>query len=269
MLPAGACDTHSHVYADPAVFPPLDGHAVEPGGGLDDYLAVCEALGVGRHVVVQAKAYGDEAATLDAVARIGAERARAVLFLPEREAAPDLAGWHRAGVRGFRFLYRAGEPVALDAVRRGAAMAAGQGWHVIVQAEAEALVPVYDALLGLPCPVVIDHVGRLERGAGTGTAGFRGLERFARDGGWVKLAAPYNVTADGRSDFGALAAVVAGLVAAAPERLVWGINFPHPNLPADGKPDEVATLGSLLGLIPDEATARRIFVENPARLYGF
>ncbi|KRE12013.1 hypothetical protein ASE63_20040 [Bosea sp. Root381] len=266
-LPPGSCDCHSHIYPPREAFPVGSGQ-FEAGADVEDYLAVCRRLGLSRHVIVQGKAYPDPASLLAVLSRLGPPTSRGIVFLDP--ATPDgrLEAWHDSGVRGVRLLFRKDEAVDIGRIDVTAQRVAGLGWHLIVQAEGDALVAHYPRLAALPVPVVIDHIGRLPRGGTKDDPAARALLDFLAGGGWIKLAAPYNLTRDGRSDFSSLAAIVTELVAAAPARCIWGLNFPHPNLPADDKPDEAATLASLLRLLTEEEIAR-IFVENPASLYGF
>lgn len=268
LLAPGSVDCHSHLYPPAGAFAPRSGQRHEPGADVSNYLGLCDRLGVDRHVLVQAMAYPDPRSLLHGIARIGTARCRGIVFFEDALGADDLSRLHEAGVRGFRFLYRAGEPVDMPAIRRSAETAAALGWHLIVQAEGAELAAHCDTLLGLPCIVVADHTGRLPRGAGPGDPSAQALCRFLGGGGWVKLASPYNLTLDGRSDFAPLSALIRMLVEAGAERLVWGLNFPHPNLPAGGKPDEEGTLRSLLDLL-GAAERQKIFVENPRLLYSF
>lgn len=268
LLPANACDTHSHIYAKADIFPLRPGQLREEAADVADYLAVCGTLGVERHVILQGKAYAGPEATLDAVSRIGLGRARALLFLDGVPSGTDLQAWSSGGVVGFRFLFPGGAEIVRAQVEQGAAVAAEMGWHIVLQAEAERLVPAYPWLRGLPCPVVIDHIGRLPTDAGVAAPEFEALRSFLADGGWIKIASPYNLQADGSTLFAGLEPLVRGLLEAAPERCIWGMNFPHPNLAPSGKPDERATLASLLGILPPHVVPN-LFVNNPARLYRF
>ena len=266
-LPPGSFDCHSHVYPPREAFPVGPGQ-FEAGADVDDYLAVCRRLGVSRHVIVQGKAYPDPASLLAVLSRLGSRTSRGIIFLDPATPEDRLEAWHDSGVRGVRLLFRKDEAVDIGRIDAAARRIAGLGWHLIVQAEGDALAAHYHRLASLSVPVVIDHIGRLPKGATKDDPAARALLDFLAGGGWIKLAAPYNLTRDGRSDFSGLGEILAELVAVAPTRCIWGLNFPHPNLPADRKPDEEATLASLLGLLTDEQTAR-VFVENPASLYGF
>jgi len=268
-LPPLACETHSHVYGDQQPYPLHAGHAV-PGGSLENYRKVCRSLGVERHVLVQAMAYAtDTRWLLRAIAETGLSRARGVICPDDSLSADDLAELHRQGIRGVRFLSGPGAAVDTPAILATARRIAPLRWSVLVQAPAVALAEAYDALACAECPVVIDHMARVPPGMDVHDDVFQALLQFLRGGGWIKISAPYYGTDDGRADFGALRARLDGLLDTARDRAIWGMNWPHPSLAADRKPDEAATLRSLLAIMPDAATRQALFANNPARLYGF
>jgi D-galactarolactone isomerase len=270
LLPPLACETHSHVYGDPLAFPVRAGHAIQSGGGLDDYLEVSRALGVQRHVLVQAYAYGtDTRWLLQALAEVGIGRARGIIVADASLTAEDLAQLHRRGIRGVRFLYGPGAAVDTAAILATARRIAPLQWSALVQAPAAALAGACEALAQADCPVVIDHMGRVPPGMDTHDAVFQALLRFLRQSGWIKLSAPYYGTENGTSDFSTLRSRLHAFLDAAGDRTIWGMNWPHPNLPAQHKPDEAATVRSLLAVLPDRASRQALFVDNPARLYGF
>lgn len=268
LLPNGSCDCHSHIYLPLDEYPVRPGQHFEANAGIDEYFDVCNTLGVSRHIIVEGKAFAGPGSTLAALSRLGPDRSRAVIFPTDKMTDEQLVAWHDAGVRGFRFLFRAGEDVDSGRIAAAANRVTHLGWHVIVQAEAEELANHYARLASLPTAVVIDHIGRLPKGASAPNPALAALLDFLADGGWIKLSSPYNVTADGASDFSSLADVVRSLVSTAPDRCIWGLNFPHPNLPAAKKPDETATARSLLKLL-DKTESDRLFVTNPQLLYGF
>jgi len=268
LLPKGSCDCHSHLYPPYSAFALRPAQHHEANADIADYLAICASLGVDRHVLVQGKAYPDRQSLLYGMHELGTERVRGIVFFDPAMSDQEFGQLDTVGVCGFRYLFRAGEAVDMDAVRAGAQIAAKWGWHIILQAEGPALIAHYADLLALPCPVVIDHLGRPPRGSSVEDAAFQALLDFLRGGGWIKLASPYNVTLNGSSDFSPLASLVRALLDTEPSRLIWGLNFPHPNLPTDGKPDERHTLTSLLAMLKPNET-QQIFVENPGLLYKF
>ncbi|MDQ8732144.1 amidohydrolase family protein [Bradyrhizobium sp. LHD-71] len=270
LLPPLACETHSHVFGDPQAFPVRAGHAIPSGGSLDNYLKISRALGVQRHVLVQALAYGtDTRWLLQALADVGIERSRGVIVADASLTPEDLAQLHQRGVRGVRFLFGPDDAVDTAAILAMARRIAPLGWSALVQAPAAALAGAHGTLAVADCPVVLDHMGRVPPGMRTHDAVFQSLLRFLRQGGWIKLSAPYYGTENGASDFSTLRPRLHACLDAAGDRAIWGMNWPHPNLPARHKPDEAATLRSLLAVLPDQASRQALFVDNPARLYGF
>lgn len=255
------CDTHSHVYPDNP----------QREATLDAYLRAAHSAGVGRHVIVHSKAYRhDTQCTLDTVARLGLDRARAVVWEDPGWHDDDRQRLHFAGVRGVRHLYGDGVALDLAALKASAARIAPWGWHLLVQADGAALQEAsLDALGQLACPVVIDHIGRFAPDVAARSRAFGALVRFVREGGWVKLAAPYYGTPDASADFRLLQARIHALLDAGGSRIIWGMNWPHVNLPRNRKPNEAAMLESLLAVLRSEPEARAVLATNAARLYGF
>ena len=143
------------------------------------------------------------------------------------------------------------------------------GWHVQLQfdgGEMEARAPL---IARLPCDVVVDHLGRFHDPVPHSAPPVKALLRLLESGRvWVKASSPYGVSRSGPPDYADVAAIARALIAAAPERIVWGSNWPHPNAP-EPKPDELALLDLLADWAPDAELRRAILVENPARLYDF
>jgi D-galactarolactone isomerase len=164
-------------------------------------------------------------------------------------------------------LYPAGAAVDVATLRATAARIAPLGWHLLVQADGSAWPGCADALATLPCPVVIDHLGRLGPGAAPESRAFQALLRFARAGGWIKLSAPYYATDGGACDFGPLAPHLHALLDAAGDRAIWGLNWPHVSLAR--RPDERVTLESLLSVLRCAGQEQAVLADNAARLYGF
>jgi predicted TIM-barrel fold metal-dependent hydrolase len=275
-LPPGATDCHCHVFGPSARFPFVQGRGyTPPDAPLEDYLRLLERLGLERTVIVQPSVYGnDHSATEDAIRRLGA-RARGIAVVPPAVDGTELARLDAAGFRGTRLnLLNSGGGVPLEALETVAAKVAPLGWHVQIYAAPDLLADALPRLLALPTPVVIDHLGQIDPAAGLEQPGFRAMLRLIESGrGWVKLCA-YRSDLEG-APFHRAAPFVRALEAAAPERLVWGTDWPHPNLPerAPGVPGLMPDDGDLvdaLGVWFEDAAAReRILVANPARLYGF
>lgn len=264
----GACDCHMHVYD--ARFPHIANAIYRPRDALvPDYLAVRARLGLERTVVVTPSAYGtDNRCTLDAVEQLGPS-ARAVAVVDASIKASDLLALDKGGVRGVRFnLVQAGANTSQMLVPI-AARIADLDWHVQVHALLDQLVELEPILTRLATPVVLDHLARVPPQVAAQEKGLDVLSRMLSTGRtWVKLSAPYLESREGRPAYGDCGPLVRTLVRAAPERLVWGSDWPHPSEQAN-LPDDLDLLQSLSGWIPDSTVRHRILVSNPARLYGF
>jgi predicted TIM-barrel fold metal-dependent hydrolase len=239
------------------------------------YLAMLGALGLARGVLVQGSAHGrDNAAMLDALER-HPNRLRGVAVADADVAPTELRRWARLGVRGLRFnhFFRDGKlhyqgGVPLDAARTLAPVMAELGWHVQLWIDVKDLPDTIPILRALGLPVVIDHMGRTDAGAGIATPGFQSLLRLVGEGGcWVKLSGAHRFSRRA-PDYPDAHPFHEALVHANPERLVWGTDWPHPRMEAE-MPDAGHLLELFQAWTPDEATRTRILVTNPAQLYGF
>ncbi len=268
-VPTGACDCHFHIFGPEARYPYVAERTyTPPDAPVEAYRRVMAALGLERCVIVQPSVYGtDNACTLDAMARLG-PGCRGVAVIDETVDEAALDDMHRAGIRGVRFniLYTGG--VEVGRVRAVAERIAPLGWHIQFLLDGRGLAELADDLGALPVPIVIDHLGHAPAEVGIGHPGNRALLALLGEGRcWVKLSAAYRVSrrAPGYEDAAPLARA---LIEAAPERVVWGSDWPHPGvvgaMPNDGN------LLDLLGQWTNDAALRhRILVDNPAALYGF
>jgi 2-pyrone-4,6-dicarboxylate lactonase len=268
--PAGAVDAHCHIYGDEQRYPYApDTWYLPPQVSVQDYLDVLATLGVQRAVFVHAAVYSDHSLILDTMAAHPG-RFRGVAQLRESVTDAELAQLHAGGVRGFRANLVSGNGMKLEGAQRLARRVAQYGWHVQFLIDCEAL-PQMDALFAdFPLNVVIDHMGRPDTALGVEAPGFQALLRLLRGGrAWCKLSAPYR-TARVQPGYSDIDPFARALVAAAPDRLVWGSDWPHVNM-EQGKPmpSDGALLDKLADWAPDEATRRKILVVNPERLYGF
>jgi D-galactarolactone isomerase len=267
MAPAGACDCHMHVYdsrykpAPTSLFPP-------PDAPLDVYRAVQRQLGLSRAVIVQPNAYAfDNACTEEAVAALGAN-GRGVATVSPEIADAEIERLTRAGFRGARCYMLKGGLLSWDDVAAIATKVAPFGWHVQLQLDGRDLPLHADRIARLAAEAVIDHNGKFLEPVAPTHPSFRTLLTLL-DGGrcWVKLSAPYETSKSGPPGYVDVSALARALTAANPERCVWASNWPHPN--AHPTPSNALMLDLLLDWAPDDATRRRILVDNPARLYGF
>ena len=266
-VPLLACDAHLHI---------LDQRyaAVPAGMAFEDYRACQQRLGTQRAVPVQAKLHGtDPACLLDALARFGPTARGIAVVLPTVDDA-TLRRLDAGGVRGLRFsVWNPKDTVTtVDMIEPLAARIAALGWHAQVHMSGAQLVTHAELLGRLPCPLVIDHMGRLPPAAGVAHAGFEVMRRLLDRGDtWVKLSGAYlNTSAD--AGYADATRVAQALVRAAPERLVWGSDWPHlteSHKPAAQRPDSAGLLALLDTWAGDLATRDRILVDNPGRLYGF
>ncbi len=267
-VPDGACDCHVHIY-NPAQGAAEDGSGwVMPWATLDAYHGVQARLGLRRAVIVQPNAYGtDNTTTLEAVAALGADACGVAIVTP---ATPEdeLARLHRGGIRGAR-CHMLGTPLlSWNAVEVVAARVAPLGWHMQVQFDGR-LLPEHDMLLRrLPCPVVIDHIGKFLEPVPPGHEAAQGLLRLLETGRhWLKLAAPYEVSRAGGPNYADVSPIAVAAIRAAPERVVWASNWPHVGV--DVPPDDQALLNLLSAWSGDQVLSQRILVTNPATLYAF
>ncbi|WP_198384633.1 amidohydrolase family protein [Roseomonas sp. KE2513] len=243
---------------------------VPRNSSLSAYREVQARLGLGRTVVVQPTAYGiDNACTLDAVAELGLGSARAVVAVTPETSEDELLRLHAAGARGARAFMLGGGPVAWERLPDLAARVAPHGWHVQLQFDGGEMLERERLIQSLPCPVVIDHVGRFHEPVPPDAPSVRALLRLLEGGRtWVKLSSPYGVSRSGPPGYADVSAIARALIATASDRLVWGSNWPHPNAP-EPKPDEAPLLDLLTEWAPEMTTRQAILVTNPTKLYDF
>jgi D-galactarolactone isomerase len=268
--PPGACDSHIHVYGDRSRFPwrHVDGREMEDHY-LDGYIAVRDALGLSRTVIIQTPHYGsDNRSMLASIATLGQERARGIAITEPDVSEAELNALHAAGVRGLRFgteLARGMRPEHLEDV---ADRIAPLGWHIQYRSTEEDLPDLADRLGRLPVDVILDHIASIPPELGMDHPAFTAMMRLI-DGGkcWVKLSAPYQLSKSGAPDYADYRPFARALVATAPERMLWGTNWPHPKV--NFMPDDTNLLATMLDWVGDDVTRRQILTDNPAKLYGF
>ena len=268
-VPALACDSHIHIYD--VRFPSIG----DPGRVLDqatasDYRRVQARLGTTRTVVVTPTVYGtDNSVTLDAIQQLGAADARGVAVLHPDVDDATLRTLDEGGIRGIRFtLFDPATAVTrFDMVAPLARRIEPLGWHVQLHWRADQIAAHADLLDRIPCPIVFDHLARMPHPDGPSHPAFA-VVRSLLDRGrtWVKLSAPYLDDVAGTED--SRARVAEALLAHAPERLVWGSDWPHPT-EKTVKPDDAALLDRIGGWMRDAALRQRVLVDNPQALYGF
>jgi len=268
QAPALTCDCHFHIFGPYDDYPLDAGRTYTPPPALvPQYLAMAAAVGIGRMVVVQASVYGTQnEVTLNAVQQFGLHRARAVVVIDDSFDDAALRRMHDRGARGVRFNMVSGNGTPEDQLDALARRLAPLGWHIQIYAEGDKLAAIAPRLAKLPVDVVIDHSGGVMAALGTAHPQFQALLRLLDSGrAWIKLCS-YRASSAGQS-WDDVAPNVKALVAAAPQRCVWGTDWPHPQM--DPTPEAGPLLDQFVEWVPDAAVRQRVLVDNPARLYGF
>lgn len=282
-LPVLACDSHMHIF-DARFAPSPHWPRTPPDAPVAAYRQLQQRLGTSRTVVVTPSTYGtDNTCTLDALDQLGpAARGVAVVDQGVADAELDRLAAHRVcGLRVNFVSEQSWGTTTPEMLTTLASKAAERGWHVQVLMHPEQIVALAPVIRALPVPVVIDHLGRIDPAQGTSCAAY-GVLRGLLDGGnaWVKLSGAYmrsaakglgGEPAGGAGDGLAYADTLPlgrALVQAAPERLVWGSDWPH-TTEAPGSVNDADLLDLLQAWAGSDAAMDRILVDNPARLYGF
>jgi 2-pyrone-4,6-dicarboxylate lactonase len=276
--PPGAWDAHAHIFgpADKFLYTPGRGYT-PPDAPVENYIALLDHLGFAHGLVVQGNAHGfDNRVLFDALARYP-QRLRGVAITDTRIAPAALRDWHRLGMRGLRFhlFSEAGKPgyvrgVGLDVFETFRAAMRELGWVMQVFCDWRLLGEVAVRLrdISREMPVVVDHMLNIPAARGVGAANFQALLRLAGESHvHVKLSAAYRLS-ERYPDYADAKPFHDALVAANPERLLWGTDWPHPSIAAEVMPDDGHLLDLFTDWTPDEAVRRKILVETPQRLFG-
>jgi len=284
-IPAGACDCHTHIFGDARRFPFAADRIYTPEpASIAEMRALHRSLHMDRVVIVQPSVYGtDNACTLDASRQLGS-RARAVVVIDDATPAAALDRMHGAGARGVRIKLatanQTSPAVARQRLQRAVEQLKGRPWHIQIYATLPVIDAIKDQVMQSPVPVVFDHFGGAQASAGTSQAGFDSLVGLVRSGkAYVKISGAYR-SSSRRPDYADVAPLAKALIAANPQRILWGSDWPHPDsVRVDGRATtDIAPLiqiddGRLLNQLPlwapDAALRKTILVDNPARLYGY
>ncbi len=266
--PPGACDAHCHVFGPGNRFPYSSNRSYTPPDAPREKLAALHRhLGLSRAVVVQASCHGtDNSAKLDAIAASNGAW-RGVAMVGKDITDRELEKLHAGGVRGARFNFVAhlGGAPDLTVVESVAARIAALGWHLQLHLDAEDILTYRNFLERLRVPFIIDHMGRVQARHGLDQKPFRLLlELMKNELAWVKVSGPERISSTGKPFHDAIP-FARTLVEAAPARVLWGTDFPHPNvkeMPNDG---ELVDL--FAAFCSDDALRARVLVDNPTRLY--
>ncbi len=268
QLPPLSCDCHAHIFGEPETYPfaePRD--YTPPPAMVPHYLAMLDTVGLARAVIVQPSVYGeDNRCTLDAVAAIGLDRARAVVAVPPRATRAELVRLHERGARGVRIIRSAPDPEFIDNLLGLACLLPDLGMHVQLNLAPGGWRELLPRLEHTGVDIVLDHIGQLTADDLEGAAMDALRAALERGQTWVKLAQyrgsltgyPYRDTTP----------LAARLAAHAPERCLWGTDWPHPNV-RHHMPDDGELVDLIADWAPDARLRQRILADNPARLYGF
>ena len=270
-VPEGACDAHVHLYD--AAYPAVAGaRLTPPEASAADYRLLQRRTGTQRVVFVTPSTYGcDNRPMLAALAAFG-NQARGVAVVDMAVSDAALHALHASGVRGVRLNLSLGVSSSVEQLRPLAQRIAALGWHLQLLAPPDLLASLGEALADLPVPVVFDHFGRIAPSqAGRHPAHALVLRLLAQRQAWVKLSGAYIVTEQGPPDYADVAALAHGYLQTAPDRVIWGSDWPHASASAGHQPlpDDALQMAQMAGWTGDAATLKRVLVDNPAELYGF
>ena len=272
-MPASTCDTHGHIFGPAARYPwnPARGYT-PPDAQPAAYEALHTALGVSRGVLTQPSVYGtDNRCMLDYV-RGNLDRMRAVVAVGPDADDKTLDAMHAQGARAIRVNIAdpGGNPFASFAeIGQFAQRLKWLGWHIEFLLHVDQIDDVMDDLRRLPVDISVGHLGYMKTAKGVTHPKFEAFLDFVSEGRcWVKLTAPYRITGLTQVPYADVTPFARALVASRPDRIVWGTDWPHPICPVP-MPNDGDLADHLADWIPDDATRRRVLVENPAVLFGF
>ena len=272
VAPDGACDAHCHVFGPANKFPYAPTRKyTPPDAGKDRLNTLHKTLGLDRAVIVQASCHGtDNSAMLDAISTSGG-RYRGVCNAADEMTEEDFQRLHDGGIRGvrFNFVKHLGGAPDLQKMRNTVSRVASLPWHVELHFDARNLLEYEHVIDESPLPVVLDHMARVPVADGIGQAPFQALLRKFSDCRhlWVKISGAERISSAGPPFTDAIPFARA-LVEVAPERIVWGTDWPHPNI-ARYMPNDGDLVDLLPEMVPDAGDRHLILVDNPQRLFGF
>jgi predicted TIM-barrel fold metal-dependent hydrolase len=283
-VPKGACDCHTHIFGDPKQFPYTPGRVYTPETASISEGRFCHRdLHTDRVVIVQPSVYGaDNSCTLDAIKQLGPE-ARGIAVIDDKTSEADLDELHQKGIRGIRInLETAGQADPSLARRRfkGAAdrLKTRRNWHMEIYTRLSVIEAIKEDVVASPVPVSFDHFGGAQGALGVHQPGFDVLLSLVHSGkAYVKVSAPYRSSKQA-PDYPDVVPLAKALIAANPQRITWGTDWPHPQqIPGHSSQeitplyqiDDGRDLNQVAVWAPDPAERKLILVENPARLYGY
>lgn len=267
--PAGATDCHVHLY--------LPGYEAQPGGPkipelatVADYQALQKWLSLERVVVTQPNAYQfDNRAILQGVAEIGQEHARAIVAVAPDATDAQVEELHAQGARGARIMQLPGGAVGIDKLAEVEERIRAFGWHLMVQFNGREIDDYMTTLKAIETDYIIDHIGKFMPPVDADDSRVdQILSLLDRGNAWIKICGGYETSLSGGPEYIDVSPVAKRLIQHAPERVIWGTNWPHVGVPREHYPDDAEQLDVLLHWA-DEGIRQKILVDNPAALYGF
>jgi predicted TIM-barrel fold metal-dependent hydrolase len=267
--PPGATDTHFHIFGPQHRYPFVpERRFTPPEASVEDYVRMHRALGLSRAVLVQPSSYGtDNRCQLDAAKDMDFQT-RIIVVVPPSITDRELDELYRAGARGVRFNPSQPGGLPLAELEKYAERLDALGWHIQLMLAPVHLIELAPRLKTLRCDFVIDHMGDIPAAGGLAQPAFQVLLQLLDSARcWTKLSAGYHGSQQS-PPYRDLIPLVHALVTARPDRLLWGSDWPHVNIPGP-MPNSAEFLDLLLDWVPDATIRNRILVDNPARLYGF
>jgi predicted TIM-barrel fold metal-dependent hydrolase len=266
-----SCDCHIHIYDD-RFPPPGPAKRLVTNARVEQYRLLQKRIGTTRTVIVTPSPYAtDNRVTLDGIAQLGLSKARGVVVVHPDITDAELKKMVDGGIRGIRFtLFDPTTAVTnFEMIEPLAKRVNDLGWHVQLHLRADQIVQHADLLNRIASPIVFDHMGRLPQPEGVKNPAFQVICRLIDKGRtWVKLSGAYMDTKVGPPTYADATEVARAYLKVAPERMVWGSDWPHPT-ERDHKPNDAVLFDLLTDWAPDAALRQRVLVDNPAALYGF
>jgi len=270
-VPAGAVDAHCHVFGPGEVFPYAPERKYTPCDAPKEKLwELRDYLGFERNVIVQATCHGaDNRALVDALENSN-DKARGVATVRRDIRDEELNDLHRAGVRGvrFNFVKRLVDVLPQDALTEIAERIKPLGWHIVIYFEAQELPELYDVFAGLPTTVVVDHMGRPDVTKPIDGPEFELFIKLMRENQhiWSKVSCPERLSQVGPPSYADVAPFARRIVETFPDRVLWGTDWPHPNMKSH-MPDDGHLVDYIPSIAPTKELQRKLLVDNPNRLY--
>lgn len=268
--PVGAVDAHCHVFGPAARFPFAPERKYTPADAPAETLyALRDKLGLSRNVIVQASCHGRDNSALMNALTMAAGQARGIAIIDKGTSLAELREMHDVGIRGvrFNFIKRLVDAPPHDQLARIAEKVATLGWHIVTYFEAGDLEGLVPFLTSLPTPIVIDHMGRPDIQKGPDSHGFVHFMDFLESSPniWVKVSCPERLTVEG-PPYRDVVPFAKRLVQRFPDRVLWGTDWPHPNMTSH-IPDDGALLDLVPSIAPEKTQQQALLVDNPMRLY--